>query len=89
MAIYKMKRVIRIGKVVSMTLWAATGITAGSGFATTEMRIIMIRVIDRAYVLYPTVNPILFVDDLAADMCGPASHIVRELGGHQAHCRLH
>ena len=78
---YLLKRVIRIGKVVSMILFAQRGITAGSGFATTEMRVILIRAIDFALKLHPMVTPTLFVDDLAADMCALVKHIVARLGG--------
>ena len=80
-ATYKLERVIRIGNVVSKSVWAYRGITAGSGFATTEMRIIMLRVVDRACKLYPMVGPTLFVDDLAADATAPATLVVQQLGG--------
>ena len=58
-ATYQLKRVIRVGSVISKTVQAVTGITAGSGFATSEMRLVMIRVIDRALTLYPTITPTL------------------------------
>ena len=80
-ATYQLKRVIRVGKVVSKVIEAITGITAGSGFATTEMRLVMIRVIDRALTLYPTITPTLFVDDLAAAVCVPAKHAIKQMGG--------
>ena len=80
-AVYKLSRVIRIGGVVSHSVVALRGITAGSGFATSEMRLIMIRVVDTAVRLFPRVNPTLFVDDLAADMTGPSNHVVEQLGG--------
>ena len=48
---------------------AVIGITAGSGFATTGIRLVMIRMIDRALTLFPTISPTLFVDDLAAAVC--------------------
>ena len=80
-ATYKLERVIRIGNAVSKSVWAYRGITAGSGFATTEMRIIMLRVVDRACKLYPMVGPTLFVDDLAADVTAPATLVVQQLGG--------
>ena len=51
-ATYQLKRVIRIGSVVSKVVTAVTGIAAGSGFATTEMRLVLIRVIDRALTLF-------------------------------------
>ena len=84
-AVYKLARVIRISGTVSHGVWAWRGITAGSAFATTEMRIVLINVVDRAMQLYPRVNPVLFVDDLAAEMTGPAEHIVEQLGGFIEH----
>ena len=42
-ATYQLGRVIRIGSVVSKMVMAVTGITAGSGFATTEMRLVLDR----------------------------------------------
>ena len=80
-ATYELNRVIRIGNVVSKTVTAVTGITAGSGFATTEMRLVLIRVVDRALSLYPTITPTLFVDDLAAAVCAPAKHAIAQMGG--------
>ena len=80
-ATYRLERVIRIGKVISKGVTAARGITAGSGVATTEMRIIMIRIVDKACRLFPMVSPTLFVDDLAADVTAPEKHVVQQLGG--------
>lgn len=80
-ATYQLKRVIRVGSVVSKVVMAVTGITAGSGFATTELRLVMVRVIDRALTLFPTITPTLFVDDLAAEVCAPARHAIRQMGG--------
>ena len=80
-ATYQLRRVIQVGKVVSKVVWAITGITAGSGFATTEMRLVMIRVIDRALTFSPTIKPTLFVDDLAAAVCAPAKHAIELMGG--------
>ena len=56
-ATYKMTRVIRIRKVVSQVVRAFKGITAGSGFATTEMRVVIIHLVDKAKALYPAVTP--------------------------------
>ena len=55
-AIYRIKRVIRIRNVVSQTILAFRGITAGTGFATTEMRVILIRVMDRAVSYYRMIS---------------------------------
>ena len=62
-------------------VWAVRGMTAGSGFATTEMRLVMINLVDKALRLHPSVSPTLFVDDLAASSAGPDKWIKRELGG--------
>ena len=78
---YLLERVIRIGSVISKNVWAFRGITAGSGFATTELMIIMLRIVDKACRLYPLIMPTLFVDDLAADATAPAAMVVTQLGG--------
>ena len=48
------------------------------------MKGILSRFFDRACVLYPQVGPVLFMDDLAAEMTGPSKHIVQQLGGYSA-----
>ena len=42
---YLLKRVIRIRKMVSIEVQAYRGITAGSGSAVTEMKLVIIRII--------------------------------------------
>ena len=78
---YKLKRVIKIRMVVSKEVQAHRGITAGSGTATIEMRLVMIRIIVRAKKAHPTVVPSCFVDDLSAEMIGPDHRIEEDLGG--------
>ena len=80
LATYKMKRVLRVKKVVSGLVWAFMGMTAGSGFATTEMRVVMINLVEKALRAHPSVTPTLFVDDLAAESAGPDLRIKKELG---------
>ena len=80
-ATYKMSRVLRVRKVVSGLVWAFRGMTAGSGFATTEMRVVMINLVERALQAHPSVTPTIFVDDLAAESAGPDKWIKTELGG--------
>ena len=84
-AVYRSNRAIRIDGVVSHTVLALRGVTAGSGLATTAMRVIMIRVVDAAVKLFPRVNPSVFVDDLVAEMTGPSKHIVEQLAGFIKH----
>ena len=57
------------------------GIVAGSGLATTEMRVVMIDIVDAALIQHPSVSPTLFVDDLSSEHAGENSQIVEELGG--------
>ena len=46
---YKMSRVLRVKQVVSGLVWAYRGMTAGSGFATTEMRVVMINLVEKSF----------------------------------------
>jgi len=70
LATYTSERVLRVAGVVSTPFKARRGITAGSGLATAEMRLVMIRIVDRASQLSPMVVPTLFVDDLSAEVAG-------------------
>ena len=47
-ATYKLPRVIRVGSTYSDVIEAIRGIVAGSGLATTEMRLVMIDIVDAA-----------------------------------------
>ena len=71
--------------MVSKEVQAYRGITAGSGTATSEMRLVMIRIILRAKEAHPAVVPSCFVDDLSAPMTGPDDHVLRELAGFVKH----
>ena len=77
----QMKRVVRVRNVVSGLVWALRGMTAGSGFATTEMRVVMINLVENTLRAHPSVTPTVFVDDLAAESMGPDGWIKSELGG--------
>ena len=78
-ATYRMKRVLRIGDAISDMVQATRGVTAGSGNATTEMRMEMIGIVDDALELEPSVEPTLYVDDLSAECAGPDDFIVEHL----------
>lgn len=77
----KMLRVLRVGQSLSQEVVAVCGITAGSGSATTEMRITMMRIVDRALFAQPSVGPTLFVDVLGAEVAGSQRWFRRQLGG--------
>ena len=78
-ATYKLPRTLRVGAVYSKMIVAIRGITAGSGLATTEMRLCMLRIVEKALKLHRTVVPTLFVDDLSAECTGPDHVILEEL----------
>ena len=61
---------------MSDLVWATRGIVAGSGGATSEMRLVMIGIVDQALLVYPTVTPTLFVDDLSEELDGEDDEIV-------------
>ena len=79
LAAYRLGRVLRLDGAISSLVFALRGITAGSGLATTEMRILLMRIVDEACVLYPAVTPTLFVDDLSAEVAGTRRFILRYL----------
>ena len=58
-ATYKLPRVIRVGNAVSDLVWAVRGIVAGSGLATSEMRLVMIDIVDKAQEGHKTIVPTL------------------------------
>ena len=45
---YRLPRVLRVGEALSDLAYATRGIVAGSGTATTEMRLAMISIVDNA-----------------------------------------
>ena len=79
-ATYRLPRVIRVGKYYSEIVVALRGITAGSGLATTEMLLIMLRIIKRALKAAPSIIPTLFVDDVSAECTGPDKTVKEQLG---------
>ena len=81
LATYRMRRVVRIGTVLSKTIIATRGMTAESGFAITEILFAMYDIVVSAHIAHPAIHPFLFVDDLCADARGWIRHIRRELIG--------
>ena len=81
LATYRLERVLRVGQAISNPINATRGITAGSGLATSEMRLVMIDIVDQALRAYPSVTPTLFVDDLSAESVAVERHIKHNLVG--------
>ena len=73
------ERVIRVEGAVSHTFKAQMGNIAGSGLATAEMRVVMIRIVDQASKLAPQVVPALFVDDLSVEASGGYNFVQEQL----------
>ena len=81
-ATYRLPRVIRVGKSYSVLIRALhSSITAGSGLATTEMKLCMLRNICRALKLHPSITPTSFVDGVAVECTDLNEVVAKELGG--------
>eukprot|EP00973_Karenia_brevis_P064916 9015810-Karenia_brevis.AAC.1 len=78
LAAYRLKRAIGIDGVFSVLLTATRGITAGSGFATSELRVLLVDLVRGIRTLWK-VKVKLYVDDLTIDAAG---------GRLQAACRV-
>ncbi len=70
LAAYRLPRALAVGGVHSSVVEAERGIAAGSGLATTELRVLLIRLLDRIRRRYPDVRISAYVDDLTADAAG-------------------
>ncbi len=70
LAAYRLPRALAVGGVHSSVIEAERGIAAGSGLATTELRVLLIRLLDRVRRIHPDVRLSAYVDDLTADAAG-------------------
>ncbi len=73
LAAYRLPRALAIGGVHSALVEAERGIAAGSGLATTELRVLLLRLLDRVKRKCPQVRLSAYVDDLTADSTGSAT----------------
>ncbi len=85
LAAYRAKRTIAVAGVFSRVIVAVRGITAGSGFATSELRVILLDVVDSTYVLWKRVTLALYVDDFTLDTKGTAQQVRDNLAGATNH----
>jgi len=81
LATYRLFRIVRVGAACSQTVQATRGITAGSGFATSEMRLAVLTPLDDAHRAHPTVVPTAFVDDIACELAATESILLTHLVG--------
>ena len=66
-AAYRADRVLRVCGVFSQPITPQRSLTAGSAFATTEMRLVLIHIVDAAMQVAPIACPTLYVDDLSVE----------------------
>ena len=70
---YRLPRTVAIGGVHSSLVLAESGIAAGSGLATTELRVLLLRLLDSVKARCPQVKMSAYVDDITADAAGTAA----------------
>ena len=76
LAAYRLARAVGINGMYSRCIVAARGIAAGSGFATTELRILLLDVVDSTYVLWRAIRLTLYVDDITLECEGSTVEFV-------------
>ena len=76
LATYRLRRAIGIGGAFSSLIVATRGITAGSGMATTELRVLLIDVVESVSRWWPLAQLTLSVDDF--DHCDDLGFSCRE-----------
>ena len=70
LAAYRLERRIGIQGVFSLGVLASRGITAGFGFATIELRVLLLRSLRRMVAASPGVALSVYVDDLTLESAG-------------------
>ena len=69
-AAYRLSRVVGVDGIFSCAMHATRGITAGSVFATIEMRIVMIDALDKIFKANIYVTITCYVDDVSLEAAG-------------------
>ena len=72
-ASYRLMRTIGIDGAYSRMVTATRGITAGSVFATSELRIIMLDAMDYTTRIWPSISLSVYVDDCTLEHSGPGT----------------
>ena len=78
---YLLARVIVVEGICSSLVYALRGITAGSVFATVELRVLLIKCMDRVVCRFPSIDLSVYVDDTGLEALGPPRHAVSTLVG--------
>ena len=80
LAAYRLARTIGVDGVYSRLIVATRGITAGSGFATSELRVLMLDLIFALQARWANIIITkVYVDDLTLSITGFPQTIIREL----------
>ena len=79
LAAYQLARATGITRTFSKIIRATRGITAGSTFATGELRVLLITSFDRARRYFPRCNLSVYVDDVGAELAATRKLIMEEL----------
>ena len=80
LAAYGLSRTVGVDGCYSREVIVQRGITAGSGFATTEFMLLLIDVLKATYNEHgPSVRRTLYVDDLTVSVRGTAEHVAKKL----------
>jgi hypothetical protein len=70
-AAYRLGRTIIIDGICSLLVWATRGITAGSVFATIELRVLLLQWLDETASISRIVTLTVYVDDTSIEASGP------------------
>jgi len=81
LAAYRLPRTVGVDRCYSRLVTATRGITAGSCFATTELRLLMLDVVDGTFRIWKTIQIALYVDDLTLACSGPACTVAAIVAG--------
>ena len=76
---YRMLRTVMVDGACSRTVLAAQGLTAGSGFATEELCVLMLDVMDELEIELPTAGLALYVDDGTVEVDGSQKFVAESL----------
>ncbi len=76
LASYRLPRVLSADGAFSAEVIAERGIAAGSGLATAELRVLLIRLLDRVRAAHPSLKLSAYVDDISADATSTSANVV-------------
>ena len=80
LAAYRLPRSIGIEGIYSRLVVAVRGITAGSGFATSELRVLLVGLMEELHLRFALILVAkLYVDDLTLACCGAPQRVVKTM----------